>query len=57
MDTKFHHKIKNKNLKERASFIPMKRVAKKEEIADLMVYLINNNKFINNEVINITGGE
>jgi NAD(P)-dependent dehydrogenase (short-subunit alcohol dehydrogenase family) len=57
VDTKFHHKIKNKNLKERASFIPMKRVAKKEEIADLMVYLINNNKFINNEIINITGGE
>ncbi len=57
VDTKLHKKIKNKNLKIRASLIPIRRIAKKEEIVDLLIYLINKNNFINNETINITGGE
>ncbi len=55
--TKFHKKIKGKSLKERIKLIPIKRMATTEEIADYIYYLIFNNNFISNDIINITGGE
>ena len=57
VNTKFHKKIKNKDLKKRINLIPVKRMAKTKEITDLIFYLINSNNFINNELINIAGGE
>ena len=56
-NTKFHKKIKNKSLKERTKLIPIKRMATTQDIADYIVYLIFNNNYVANEVINITGGE
>ena len=53
----FKKKIKNKDLKKRINLIPVKRMAKTKEITDLIFYLINSNNFINNELINIAGGE
>lgn len=57
VNTKIHKKIKNKNLDNRAKLIPVGRLATKEEIVSYIIYLIDNNTFITNEVINITGGE
>ena len=57
VDTKLHKKIKNKNIAKRINLIPVKRMAKTKEISDFIVYLVNENSFINNDVINITGGE
>ena len=57
VDTKLHKKIKNKDVTKRVNLIPVKRMAKTKEISDFIVYLINENNFINNEVINIAGGE
>jgi len=57
-DTKFHKKIKNKNLKRRASLIPINRVAKPSEIAELIYFLISEkNTYITGETISISGGE
>jgi len=57
VNTKFHKKIKDKDLTRRINLIPIKRMAKIKEITDLIFYLINKNNFISNDVINITGGE
>lgn len=57
VDTKIHKKINKKNLNNRIKLIPLGRIAKKEEIASFIVYLISKNDFICGEVINITGGE
>jgi 3-oxoacyl-[acyl-carrier protein] reductase len=56
-DTKFHKKINNKSLRKRVKLIPIKKMAKTIDIADYIYFLIFNNNFIANEVINITGGE
>jgi len=56
-DTKFHGKIQNKSLKDRIKSIPTNRIASTDDIADYIKYLIDNNNFITDEVINITGGE
>ncbi len=56
--TKIHKKIKNKNLKFRINLIPIKRAADPSEIADMIYYLASdNNTFITNENIAISGGE
>ncbi len=55
-DTNFHAKAA-KNLKERAKLIPLKRIAKPEEIARLIVFLCTQNSYITKEVITIAGGE
>jgi len=56
-DTKFHKKIKNKSIEKRIKLIPLKKMATTKDIAKYIFYLIVENNFITNEVINITGGE
>ena len=56
-NTKFHNKIKNKSISKRTKLIPIKKMASAEDIANYIVFLIRNNNFIANEIINITGGE
>ena len=56
-DTKFHKKIKNKSIQKRIKLIPLKKMATTKDIAKYIFYLIFENNFITNEVINITGGE
>ena len=56
-DTKFHKKIKNKNLARRTSLIPVKKMASADDIANYIIFLIHENNFIVNEIVNITGGE
>jgi short-subunit dehydrogenase len=57
VNTKLHKKIKKKDLIKRVNLIPTKKMATAKEISDFIFYLINKNNFINNEVINISGGE
>ena len=56
-DTKFHKKIRKKSLQKRIKLIPLKKMATTRDIARYITYLIIENNFITNEVINITGGE
>ncbi len=56
-NTKFHKKIKNKSVQKRIKLIPLKKMATSKDIAKYIFYLIVENNFITNEVINITGGE
>ena len=56
-DTKFHKKIKNKSIEKRIKLIPLKKMATTKDIAKYIFYLIVENNFITNEIINITGGE
>ena len=56
-DTKIHKKIQKKDKKIRKNLIPMKRMAKAEEIAKYIFFLINDNSYITGQVISISGGE
>ena len=57
-DTKIHKKILNKNLIARTKLLPIKKMATPKDIANYIYYLSSNeNQFITNEIINITGGE
>ena len=57
-DTKIHKKISNKNLIARTKLLPIKKMATPSDIANYIYYLSSNeNQFITNEIINITGGE
>ena len=56
-NTRFHKKIKNKLIKKRVKLIPIKKMASSNDIANYIIFLIHNNNFITNEIINITGGE
>ena len=57
-DTKIHKKISNKNLVKRTKLLPIKKMATPKDIANYIFYIASNeNQFITNEVINITGGE
>jgi 3-oxoacyl-[acyl-carrier protein] reductase len=57
-NTKIHRKILNRNLIERTKLLPIKKMAKPKDIANYIFYIASNeNQFITNEVINITGGE
>ena len=57
-NTKIHKKIPNKNLVKRAKLLPIKKMATSKDIANYIFYIASNeNQFITNEVINITGGE
>lgn len=57
-NTKIHKNIKSKNLKRRVSLIPMNRMATTYEIAKLVYYLASeNNSYISNDIISISGGE
>mgnify|MGYP001237072923 CR=1 FL=1 len=57
-DTKIHKIDKNKKIFKRAELIPLKRIAKPQEIAKY-IYLIGSdeNTFVTLQKINITGGE
>ncbi len=57
-DTKIHKKILNKDLIARTKLLPIKKMATSIDIANYIFYLSSNeNQFITNEIINITGGE
>ena len=56
-NTKIHKNIKNKSIKKRSSVIPVGKFAETEDIVSLLIYLIENNNFIANSILDITGGE
>ncbi len=55
--TKLHKKINKKSMKKRISLIPIKKEASTTDISNYIHFLISQNNFIVNEIINITGGE
>ena len=56
-DTKLHHGL-DKNMDERASLIPMNRMANPDEIAEFVFWLSSQkNTYITGEVLSIAGGE
>jgi len=58
VNTKMMKKIKNKNIAKRISLIPIKRAAKRTEIAETIYFLSSDkNTYISNEKITIAGGE
>ncbi len=57
-NTKIHNKIKNKNLKNRVSLIPIERLGEPSEVIGLMDYLTSKeNSYMTGEIINFAGGE
>jgi 3-oxoacyl-[acyl-carrier protein] reductase len=57
IDTKAHEKFK-KDMEKRISLIPMKKIGSPKEIAQMTYYLgSEENNFITNETITISGGE
>jgi NAD(P)-dependent dehydrogenase (short-subunit alcohol dehydrogenase family) len=57
-NTKIHKKIPNRNLTKRTKLLPIKKMASPKDIANYIYYIASNeNQFITNETINITGGE
>jgi len=57
-NTKIHKKIPNKNIIKRTKLLPVKKMATPQDIANYIYYISSNeNQFITNEIINITGGE
>ena len=51
-------KILNKDLIARTKLLPIKKMATPKDIANYIYHLSSNeNQFITNEIINITGGE
>ena len=57
-NTKLHKRILKRNLKERVKLIPMKRMAKTEEIASYIFSLISEqNTYITGQTLSISGGE
>lgn len=56
--TRLHSKLKSKNLLKRVKLIPIQRMASPREIAKVIFFLgSNDNTFISNEIISISGGE
>ena len=56
--TKLHSKLPSKDLKKRAEIIPMGRMATPNEIAEFVYFLgSNENTYISNQVLSISGGE
>ncbi len=57
-NTKIHKKISNKNILKRTNLVPVKKMASAKNIASYIYYISSEeNEFITNEIINITGGE
>ena len=56
-NTKIHKNINNKSIKKRSTLIPVGKFAEPEDIVSLLIYLIENNNFITNSILDITGGE
>ncbi len=56
--TPFHEKMGRKNLKARTDLVPLKRMAKPEEISNAVVFLCSNKStFITNSILDVRGGE
>ena len=55
-DTEFYKKL-GIDIKKRIELIPLKRAAQPQEIVNLIYFLCNENTFITNEIITISGGE
>ncbi|WP_345980675.1 SDR family oxidoreductase [Sulfurimonas sp. HSL3-2] len=57
-DTSIHSKVKDKNMKERIEMIPLKRMAKPEEISEYILFLSSEkSNFTTGSIITISGGE
>jgi len=57
IDTEFHRKFP-KDMAKRIAMIPLKRMGRPEELAEVVFYLgCDRNSFITNEVIAVAGGE
>lgn len=57
IDTEFHKKFP-KDMKKRIAIIPLKKIGRPEDIAEIAYYLgSEKNNFITNEIIAISGGE
>ncbi len=57
IDSEFHKKFP-KDMKKRLDMIPVKHIGTPQDVADIVYYLgSENNKFITNDVIAISGGE
>jgi len=57
-DTKFHSNNLEKNMAHRVEMIPAKRMAKSDEIADIIYwYGSGKNTFITGQIISVSGGE
>ena len=57
-DTKIHNKLRGKNMKQRIKKIPIRRMAKTDEVANYIFDLCKTkNNLITNTTINISGGE
>ena len=57
INTEFHRKF-SKNMKDRISLIPLKKMGDPKDIVEMIYYLgSENNNFITNEIIAIAGGE
>ena len=55
--TKIHKKISNKNIKKRKKLIPINKLGSTTDVANYIIFLIENNNFIANSKVDITGGE
>ena len=57
-NTKIHKKINKKDMKKRIQLVPLKKIADPKEIANYIYFLISNdNQFITDEILTISGGE
>jgi 3-oxoacyl-[acyl-carrier protein] reductase len=57
IDTEFHRRFP-KDMKKRVEMIPLKRMGRAEEVAELVFYLgSDRNTFVTNETIAVAGGE
>lgn len=57
-DTDLHKRSQHKNMDKRVKMIPLKRMGKPEEVADLVTYLISDKaNFISGQTIAVAGGE
>jgi len=57
-DTPLHKKTGRKDLTKRRNLIPLKRLARPEEISNVVMFLAGEkNTFITNSIIDVAGGE
>ncbi len=56
INTDFLHSL-NKDLASRMKTIPLQRFAEVEEVANLIYFLCDNNSYITNDVVTISGGD
>ena len=57
-DTKIHSNLPKKNLNLRKKLIPIKKIAKTNEVAEKIYFIASEkNTLIHSQIINISGGE